>query len=111
MAKLNTLFLLRHRSGFHSHVEASGAITMAITLLYVTGTPATANEANNQFVAATEEQRRAAFQIILAGAGEACNTVTRAYFQGESTAGDAVWNVDCVADGSYSIRIATSGNT
>jgi hypothetical protein len=91
--------------------QAVTIIATAIIVVSLSGTAGNSNEANDQLIAAPDEQRRTAFQIILAGAGETCNTVTRTYFQGETAAGDAVWNVDCVNDGSYSISIAKSGNT
>jgi hypothetical protein len=65
-----------------------------------------ANEANRQLMASSEENRRAAFRLILVGAGERCGIVMRTYFQGETASGTAVWSVDCGQDGAYNINIA-----
>jgi len=65
-----------------------------------------ANEAHEQLMASSEEVRRAAFRLIVAGAGETCRTVTRTYFQGETATGGAVWNIDCGKDNAYRIEIA-----
>jgi hypothetical protein len=68
------------------------------------------NDANNQLLAATEEHRRAALQVVIGGAGERCDVVKRTFFQGEKPNGDAVWNIECDND-SYSIIIAPDGKT
>ena len=65
-----------------------------------------ANEAHEQLLSSPEDVRRAAFQLIVTGAGETCNAVTRIYFQGEAAGGHAVWNIDCGGDNAYSIDIA-----
>jgi hypothetical protein len=77
-----------------------------LVLLISTAAAIAVNEANKQFLASSEEQRRTAFQIILAGAGETCNSVVRTYFQGETPAGQAIWDIDCGRDNAYRISIA-----
>jgi hypothetical protein len=67
-----------------------------------------ANDAQNQLMATTEEHRRAAFQVVIGGAG--CDDVKRTFFQGEKPNGDAIWNIECDND-SYSIIVAPDGKT
>jgi len=69
-----------------------------------------ANDAQNQLMATTEEHRRAAFQVVIGGAGERCDDVKRTFFQGEKPNGDAIWNIECDND-SYSIIVAPDGKT
>jgi hypothetical protein len=84
---------------------AQRAAAVVVSLL-VNGHSVIGNEANKQFMASSEEQRRAAFRIVLAGAGETCTGITRTYFQGETATGHAIWSVDCGGDNAYSISIA-----
>ena len=65
--------------------------------------PKVSDEARN------EEHRRAAFQVVVGGAGERCDSVKRTFFQGERPNGDAIWNIECDND-SYSI-VAPDGKT
>jgi hypothetical protein len=58
-----------------------------VVSLLVNGHSVIGNEANKQFMASSEEQRRAAFRIVLAGAGETCTGITRTYFQGGDSYG------------------------
>jgi hypothetical protein len=44
-----------------------------MVILLVNGSTVISNEVNKQFMASSEEHRRAAFRIILAGAGETCH--------------------------------------
>ena len=69
-----------------------------------------ANDAHNQLMATTEEHRRAAFQVVIGGAGERCDSVKRTFFQGEKPNGDAIWNIECDNE-SYSIVVAPDGKT
>ena len=68
-----------------------------------------ANDAQNHLMATTEEHRRAAFQVVIGGAGERCDIVKMTFFQGEKPNGDAIWNIECDND-SYSI-VAPDGKT
>ncbi len=88
-----------------SSVCARLFLIIAVGLLVRAGT-LLANEAHRQLMASPEEDRRGAFKLILVGAGERCETITRTYFQGETSRNEAVWNIDCGADGAYSVSIA-----
>jgi hypothetical protein len=68
------------------------------------------NEAHVKLMAASEEVRRAAFQIIIGGAGESCDNVRRTFFQAEKASGEAIWNIECET-GSYSVTVTPDGKT
>jgi hypothetical protein len=61
-------------------------------------------------MAASEEQRRAAFQIVIGGAGERCDNVTKMFFQGEKPNGEAIWNIECDTE-SYNVTVSPDGKT
>jgi hypothetical protein len=68
------------------------------------------NEANDQLLAASEEHRRLALQVVIGGAGDRCDRVIRTFFQGQKPNGEAVWNIECDTD-SYSVVVAADGKT
>jgi len=47
-------------------------------------------EANDQLLAASEEHRRLALEVVIGGAGERCDRVRRTFFQGRRPNGEAV---------------------
>jgi hypothetical protein len=69
-----------------------------------------ANEANVQLLAASEEHRRLALQVVIGGADDSCDRVIRTFFQGEKPNGEAVWSIECDND-SYSVFVAPDGKT
>ena len=68
------------------------------------------NEANDQLLAAPEDHRRLALQVVIGGAGDRCDRVVRTFFQGQKPNGEAVWNIECDTD-SYSVVVAPDGKT
>ena len=68
------------------------------------------NEANLQLLATSEEHRRAAFQVLIAGVGDRCDSIRRTFFQEERPNGEAIWSVECDSD-SYNVVVAPDGKT
>jgi hypothetical protein len=93
-------------------IKTSGGLLRLLWVGLLVGLPTVgrANDAQNQLMATTEEHRRAAFQVVIGGAGERCDIVKRTFFQGEKPNGDAIWNIECDND-SYSIIVAPDGKT
>jgi hypothetical protein len=85
--------------------------TLRLTLVLLSLMPSAAqgSEAQQRLLALREDVRRLTFQMILASAGESCDSVARTYYQG-NTQYSAVWNVDCGGK-AYAIYIDPHGNT
>ncbi len=63
------------------------------------------NEAHARLLKMNEADRAQAFATILNASGEKCEKVTRTFFQGAASNGDAFWNVACSNGAPLSIQI------
>jgi len=65
-----------------------------------------ANKANDILQSQSEKTRQATLTTFLKTSGEACDTVTRSFFQGiDKSTGAAFWNVACKDTHSYAIMV------
>jgi hypothetical protein len=65
------------------------------------------NPAHEQLLKFTEEQRKAAWTMLLQKSGERCDHATRTFFQMQDLDGRAYWDVACANGRAYKIRINT----
>lgn len=79
-------------------------VPLSLAMLAATS-GAFANPAHKQLEAMQEPERRAFFVKFLSGSGERCGSVTRTFFQGSSSNGDAFWNVACAGGANWSVMI------
>jgi len=63
------------------------------------------NEAHERLMKMSQGDREEAFAALLKASGEKCGKVTRTFFQGAASNGDAFWNVACSNGGPLSIQI------
>jgi hypothetical protein len=66
---------------------------------------AQANPAQDRLSAMSEGERQSTFAAFLATSGERCANVTKTFYQGDDSHGNAFWNVACGKANSYVIQI------
>ena len=102
--------LIRNRSVGNNHMSTLSSIARfawsGCALLWIGGISITeANPAQDRLSAMSEGDRQSTFAKFLANSGERCGNVTRTFYQGNDSGGNAFWNVACGKADAYVIQI------
>lgn len=81
------------------------AFLTCCTLLTMWASTTHANKAHSILAGMAEPERRTFFGNYLKNSGEACDSVTKTFFQGLSKQGEAFWNVRCRNGRTYAVMI------
>ena len=69
-----------------------------------------ANPAHEKLLSISDSKRKLVFAALLSNAGENCQSVTKTFFQGSDSAGNAYWNAACKNADSYIIQANNDSN-
>lgn len=64
-----------------------------------------ANPAHDRLAAMSELKRSELLAVFVESSGHACHTVSRTFYQGEDSKGNAFWNVECSDREAYVVQI------
>ena len=78
-------------------------LPISLTLLALT--VANANPAHDKLVSMSEANRNALLARFMQSSGEACERVTRSFYQGSDKTGSAFWNVMCESGSDFSVMV------
>jgi len=65
-----------------------------------------ANPAHDIISGMSEGNRKETFAALLSRGGEKCPTVSRTFYQGSDSKGDAFWNASCVGGQSWLVQVS-----